>query len=432
MAYDTKAETYDTVKIPATLTDDNTCLLMEPIKFLYAQTVTCMRSVNDLCSYNGKLLAQLLRSQLFHRPSKLTETRETADVFSINVRSCKHSFVNCTQITASEDVVAEEIELLGDECFDEIRMEFTVNDTTISSLNVTLLSNDELACGVEELWPRQVAQTIEIRFRNVNENSERRIRKKSRGYNDDELIVASRLRPLNETVADGEMIFDYFRNDTAAGEDFHLKLPESFRGMCVLNEQFYDLIRFNENSQMMCTVELVRDEKTNDTLCQQFQRQIVHHLFNTMNLTANYTLDNFVADVHVAQFWSPRYELDSWSRVEVINTPAWSPEMRETDKTFTCSNIATSARYSFYSSLVRSTPSRRYENVIKSVTVEFGQVEELSFAIDNDNQTDKVDIQIQVQFFNARDRATRSSARKFRVHFQIIFAATLVAAFNVC
>lgn len=426
MAYDTKAEKHDTIKIPATLADDSTCYLTEPIKFLDAKSVTCMKSVNDLCSYNSKLMLQLLNSQLFHRPSKLTETREAADVFSINVRSCKHSLLNCTQITANEDV-AEEIELLGDELIDEIRMEFTINDTIISSVNVTLLSHDELVCGVEEFGPMKLIQKIEIRFKNANESREKRIRKRARGYNVEELILASRLRPLNETAPDGEMIFDYFRNDTKADEDFHMMLPESIRGKCVLNEHVNDFIRFNENSQTICTVELVRDEKSNETMCQQIQRQIIHFLFSATNLTENYTQENFASDVHVSQFWSPSYDVSSWSRVDVLNVPAWSPEMREDEKSISCLNIATSARYSFYSARVRTTRTRKYVHVIDSVTVEFGLSDELKFAIDDENQTAKVVIQVQVQFFDVRDKAMGSFARRFTVHMQFIIISSLVA-----
>lgn len=423
MAYDTQAEKPDTIKIPATLTDDSTCYLTEPIKFLNAKTVKCLKSVNQLCAYNNKLLMQLFNSQLFHRPSKMTETREASDVISINIQSCKHSFVNCTRLSMSDGDGAEETELLGDELFDEILMEFLINDTSIVSANVTLLVNEEFVCGVEEFGPMRVIQRVEVRFKSLNENQARSIRKRSRGYHTEELILATRLRPVNETAPDSMLVFDYFRNDTLPDADFSMKIPESRRGKCVLNRHLNDLIRFNENSQTRCNVELKRDEKANETLCQQFQRQIIHFLFSTMNLTANYTQENFASDVFVSKFWSPRYDVISWTRVDVVNAPAWSPEMREADKSFTCLALATSIKYSFFSSKVRVARSRKYENVIESVQVEFGRIEELTFAIDDENQTASVKIQLQVHFFNSHEK---SGAEKIYIYLQFIVISSLL------
>lgn len=426
MTFDTKAERLDTIKIPSSLSD-TTCYLLEPIKFLDAKTSKCLKSVNSICSYNNRLMRQLFNSQLFHQPSKMTEMREASDVFSINIRSCKHSFINCTQITLNEDGIAEASELMGDELFDEIRMEFVINDTSISSLQVTFLTHDDLVCGIEELGPTKVIQTIDIRFANENEKRETRIRKKSRGYNDEELILSSRYRPINESATDGEWTFDFFNNGTI-DVDFHMKIPESHGGRCVLNEDVNDSIRLNENSLTFCTVELARDEKLNETSCQQFQRQIIRFLFSTMNLTANYTQDNYVSDVYVSKFWSPRFDVISWTRVDVGNIPPWSPEMRETEKFLTCSNVATSITYSIYSSRVRATRTKKYENIIEGVAVEFGHVEELKFPIDDDNQTANVEIQVQVQFFNSKEKGSKNNARFFMIDLQLIIISSLVLA----
>lgn len=422
MAFNTKTETLDTIKIPATLTD-STCYLREPLKFLNSKTVKCLKQLNDLCSYNNKLMLQLVNSQLFHRPSKMTETREAADVFSINIQSCKHTFGNCTEITMNEDGV-EETELLGDEVFDEIRMEFFINATRMLSANVTFFSHEELACGVDEIGPSKVIQTISVKFTDVGETREKRIRKRPRGYGDEELILASRLRPVNLTATNGETVLDYFRNDTKPEVDFYMKIPEVRRGKCVLNSDDHDLIRFNEHSQTSCTVDLMKDEKLNETACQQFQRQIVFFLFNTMNLTSNYTQDNF-ADVFVSQYWSPRYDVASWQLVDVQNVPAWSPEMRETEKYFVCSNIATFIKYSFYSSRVRASSTKKYQNVIESVAVEFGQVEEMKFLIDDENQTAKADIVIQVHFFNVHEKLIESGARSFNNKLRFVIFSSL-------
>lgn len=423
MTYNTKSDRLETIKIPATLTD-STCYLKEPIKFLNSKTVKCVKSLNDLCATNNELMKQLIHSQLFHRPSKMTDTREAADVFSINVQACKHSFVNCTNVSLSEDGL-EETELLGDEVFDEIRVEFFINDTTISSATVRFLSHDslgELVCAVEEFGPTKVIQVIDVRFTNANEKREKRVRKHSRGYIDKDFITSSRLRPLNESAINGETVLDYFRNDTDPDTTFHMKLPKSRQGKCVMDDENTDSIRFNEHSQTFCNVDLVRDEKLNETSCQQFQQQIVRVLFNTMNLTANYTQDNFASDIYVSRFWSPRYDVSSWKQVEVLNPPAWSPESLETEKQLTCLNIPTSIRYSFHSSRVRMSSTRKYENIIEGLTVEFRQNDELKFQIDNENQTASVKISIQVQFLHQKHLQNGSSRRfQFSIFLIIMF-----------
>lgn len=187
MTYDTKAEKLDTIKITASLTD-STCYLQEPLKFLNAKTSKCLSSVNAVCSYNNNLMRQLFNSQLLQRPWKMTETREASDVLSINIQSCKHTFINCTQITLNSEGDVEASDLMGDELFDEIRLEFHINDTSISSLLVTFLMHDDLVCGTDELGPTKVIQTVDVHFKNVNEECERKIRKISRGFNDGEFL----------------------------------------------------------------------------------------------------------------------------------------------------------------------------------------------------------------------------------------------------
>ena len=347
----------------------------------------------------------------------MLETQEASDVFSINVQSCQHTSGNCTKILMSEDG-AEELELLGEDVFDEIQMEFVINDTSITSLTVKFFSHEDLVCGIEELGHTNVIQTIDVRFINVNGYREKLTRKYSRGYNDEELILASRLRPLNESAVDEGMALDYYRNDTCPETVFYMKIPDSRKGRCVLNSNIYDSIRFNEHSITMCTVELARDEKLNET-CQQFQRQIVYFLFNTMNLTSNYTQDNFASDVFVSQFWSPRNNLIAWKRVVVQNVPAWNPEQHETDKFLICSSLPTFIRYSFFSSRVRSSAAKKYENVIEKVVVKFEYAVEMKFPIDSENHTATADIEIQVQFFNLHE--IMSSSLRMSLNDLIIF-----------
>lgn len=429
MTYNIKSEKLETIKIPATLTD-STCYLKETIQFLNSKTVKCVKSLNDLCATNNELMQQLIRSLAFRRPSKMTDTHEAADVFNISVQACKHSFVNCTSLSLNEDGV-EETELWGDEVFDEIRMEFFINDTTISSATVRFLSHDtlgELVCSVEEFGPTKVIQVIDIRFTNANEKREKRVRKHSRGYIDEDLIVNSRLRSLNESAINGKSVLDYFRDDTDPDISFNMKLPKSRQGKCVIDDEYHDPIRFNEHSQTLCSIDLVREERLNETSCQQFQQQIVRFLFSTMNLTSNNTQDNFASDIYVSQFWSPRYEINSWKQVEVLNPPVWSPESQETEKQVTCSNIPTSIKYSFRSSRVRMSSTRKYENRIEGLTVEFSQNDELKFQIDNENQTASVKISIQVEFFNVHEKFLKNSSDRHLnfIEFLIIMFASLL------
>lgn len=408
-AYNIMSKKRAAIKIPATLTD--TCYLSQSVTFLRPKFVKCLISLTEICTYNKNLILQLVNSQLFHRPSKMVETREASGMITINIQSCQHTSGNCTKILMNEDGGdgAEELELMGEDVFDEIQMEFVVNDTSITSLSVKLFSHENLPCGIEELGQTKVIQKIDVRFIDEKANRRKLTRKNSRGYNDEEIILASRLRPLNESAVEGEMVLDYYRN-TSLEKDFHMQVPEVHKGRCVMNSDTFDLIRFNEHSKTICTVELARDEKLNET-CQQFQRQIVYFLFNTMNLTSNYTQDNFASDVFVSQFWSPRIDLLSWKRVVTKNVPSWNPEQRETEKFLICSNIATFIKYSFYSSQVRSTAAKKYENVIERLVVEFGYADEMKFPLEGENFTATADIEIQVQFFNLHGKAKNGLKR---------------------
>ncbi|KAG5683637.1 hypothetical protein PVAND_012908 [Polypedilum vanderplanki] len=434
MAYDLKSEKYEPINVPAsTIGEDSRCFLTEPVKFLKSKSIKCLRSINALCSYNAELMLQLLNAQ--HRPRKMTAMSSSKDVFDVVIESCKHTHNNCTQISTtyandngSSSINAEVLELLTEDVYEDIHFKFLINDTKILSATVKFGCNNELTCNVDDFEPSpKIMQTIEIEFVNINENrNEKRVRMKSRGYKNDETIFASRYRPLNDTANASEMIFDYFHNDT---KNFIMKLPQIKHGSkCHLMNDQYDQISFNENSQISCRVELTRDANINFTICQQAQQQLIHFLFNTLNLTSNYSRDGYLSDVYVSKFWTPRFDVDSWTRVSVHNMPYWSPEMQESEKMLTCSHIITTANYKFFYSTVKTSGTKKYENFIKSVLVEFGHVDELQLPpIDDDNNTmTHVDIQINVQFIGLSQKTVKNHAIVMKFDFLIIFIGVLL------
>lgn len=225
LTYDRKTETSQTIKVPVSLkTGDNTrCMLSEPVKFLNTKSIKCLRSINELCSYNNQLMLQLLDSQLFHRPPKMMASAASNETFGVVVESCKHSYDNCTQVSYVNDGSAdsEVTELLGDEVYEKIRIKFVVNGTKIISASAIFTCHNNLVCGNDDdLDPTRLIQNIEVQFRNFNDAKKgvERIRDSSRGYNDGDSIFASRLRPLNKSIPSSELAFDFFRNDTETGE----------------------------------------------------------------------------------------------------------------------------------------------------------------------------------------------------------------------
>lgn len=228
LTYDRKAESFQTIKVPVAFNigDNSRCLLNEPVKFLNEKSIKCLRSINELCSYNNQLMLQLFNSQLFHRPPKMTASAVSNETFGVVVESCKHSSDNCTQVSyvndgSSNDGDAEVIEFLGDEVYENIQIEFVINGTKIVSALAKFTCRNNLVCGNgDDLDPTKLIQNIEVRFRNFNDAKKgvERIRDSSRGYNDGDAIFASRLRPLNESASTSELAFDLFRNDTKTGE----------------------------------------------------------------------------------------------------------------------------------------------------------------------------------------------------------------------
>lgn len=408
MTFDTKSQKYSAINVPAiTIGDNSNCFLTEPVMYLKSKSIQCLRSYNELCSFNNNLMTQLMHSRIFQRPPK--SSQEGSDTFNIVIESCKHSFDNCTQIIVSNRSKIDEIqEYLYDEVYEDIQLSFLINDTKILTATVKFGCHNELICNNnDELETTKIIQNIHIKFVNVNENrKERRIRKKRRGYSDNELIIASRLSPLNESIitpsSSSEMIFDYFRNGSFVDKSYFLKLPEiTENGQCVMSADKHDLVRFNENSHTFCTAELTGDLNSNFTICQQFQHQLMNFLFSAVNLTTNYTLDGYISDVFLSKFWTPQYDKSSWIRTSLHNIPLWSPDIQENEKVMTCSNLVTSANYKFLYSTTKTSGVKKYEHFIENLIVAFEKLDELQFTVDDENQTTQnVKIQINVQFVN--------------------------------
>jgi hypothetical protein len=192
----------------------------------------------------------------------------------------------------------------------------------------------------------------------------------------------------------------------------------------------HDVVHFNENSFTKCTVELTRDGNSNFTVCQQFQHQLIHFLFSTMNLTSNYTLDGYLSDVYISKFWAPNRDVSSWARVSFSQMPLWNPEMHESEKITICSNMVVSANYKFLYSSHKTSGAKRYHHTIENLHIEFGQVDELQFITnDDENQTVKVNIQINVHFINANLKTVKNLALpKSSANYLVYILSTIFMA----
>lgn len=351
----------------------------EPIKFLRSTRVKCLKTLSNFCSFNSELIAKLVNSQVLPSPSQI-EKKEMMHGFSLKVQSCKQSFFNCTPFEA---------EVEATDAFDEIHLEFLVNDTSLVSGTASLVVNEDLSCLSDDLEPHaKVVQIFEVKFRNINEKREKRVRTHSRGYKDSELIYISRQFLRNESIPNGEKYLEYFHENETDIEDFSLKIPKSLNGKCVLTKDDYDLIRFNENSLTFCKVLLEKNDTMNETLCKQIQLHLSNYFFNLMNLTFNGSSVSFANNILVSKYYPPNY--DAWVKLDIFGVPSTSTELQTNANKQFCTNIFREIKFSFYSNR---------ENVIQRLSVEFGTADFL-LAMDNENQTLSADISMKSQFFN--------------------------------
>lgn len=375
MVFDTRSETVVAIDIPGS----SNCR-KDSIKFLRSTSVKCLKTLNDLCSFNSDFLGRLFNSQLLYRPSQI-DKKEVAHGFSIKVQACKQSFIDCTPFDA---------EVEGMEAFDELQLEFLVNDTSLVSGTASLIMNDEVSCNSDDLEPHaKVVQTFTVKFQNINEKHEKRVRTRSRGYKDEELIYISRKFLKNESIPNGDTFLEYFCENNTDTEDFSLKIPKSVDGKCALTKDDFDQVRFNENSLTFCKVLVDKNDTLNETFCQQVQLQLSNYFFNLLNLTFNGTSVSYASNVFVSKYYQPNYE--AWVKLNILGIPPVSPELQTTgaNKQF-CSNIFREVKFTFYTTR---------EFVIERLNVEFGTADFL-LPMDSENQTISADISIKCQFFN--------------------------------
>lgn len=403
LTFDPKSEKVDVLLLPATLTD-TTCHVHEPVKFLNSKSVKCLKSMNEILNFNDKFTKRLLNIQLFRRPLKTLTTVREGDLLNVTIITCKHSLDNCTNFSFNE-TSADDLNLMetDDDLYEEIFIHIGINDTIILNATVYFISYDTLILNSDLLLEDHTAniiQKIEVKFENYHKSPENLIRKRIRGYNIEEQILASQYRPLNESATILENVLDYFRNDSHQNtNDYILKLPESRNGQCVLNGKMYDQIRFNENTHSMCKVNFNLDGKLNNSTCQIMQSHILHFLIPMMNLTANNT-DNFRSNIYVSKNWSPQYHINSWKRMDLNNVPAFNPEVQENEKSLTCNKIPTTISYKIYSTRMIPSGTRKYENVIEKVEADFGNFKDIQLYEDDENQTVHIELNLHVQFFN--------------------------------
>ena len=427
LTFDPKSEKIDVLLLAATLTD-TTCHVHEPVKFLKSKTVKCLKSINEILNYNDNLTKRLLNVQLFRRPLKtLTAVRE-GDLLNVTIITCKHSLDNCTNFvfneTSTDDLNVMEAD---DELYQEIFIHIGINDTIILNVTAYFISYDTLVLNSDLLLEDHtvnIIQKIEVKFENYHKSPENLIRKRIRGYNIEEQILASQYRPLNESATILENVLDYFRNDSHQNtNDYVLKLPESRNGQCVLNGKIFDQIRFNENTHSMCKVNFNLDGKLNNSTCQIMQSHILHFLIPMMNLTANNT-DNFWPNMYVSKNWSPQFHINSWKRIDLNNVPAFNPEVQENEKFLTCNKIPTTISYKIYSTRMRSSGTRKYENVIEKVEADFGNLQDIKLYEDVENQTVKIELNVHVQFFNLHSKLhLPNNANEMFIGFGIIICS---------
>ncbi|CAO1395248.1 unnamed protein product [Diamesa serratosioi] len=433
LTFDLKSEKVNVLLLPATLTD-TTCHVHEPVKFLNSKTVKCLKTINEILNYNDNLTKRLLNVQLFRRPLKTLTTVREGDLLNVTIITCKHTLNNCTNFVFNE-TSTEDLNLMetDDELYQDIFIHIGINDTIILNVTVYLISYDTLLLNSDLLLDdhiMNIIQKIEVKFENYHKSPKNLIRKRIRGYNIEEQILASQYRPLNESAAILENVLDYFRNDShQITNDYILKLPESRNGQCVLNGKIYDQIRFNENTHRMCKVNFNLDGKLNNSTCQIIQSQILHFLIPMLNLTANNT-DNFRSNIYVSKNWSPQYQITSWKRMDLNNIPDFNPEVQEIEKFLTCSKIPTSISYKIYSTRIRTSGTKKYENVIEKVEADFGNLKDIKLYGENENKTVQVEININVQFFNLYSKLhSPNNANDMLIGFEIIICSLSILKF---
>ena len=352
---ETKTE-IEPLTIPASLTD-TVCHVEEPIKFLKNVDTRCLKTINEVFSYNSLFLQKLKFSRIFKNSPKQDTALMEEHFINVTISICKYNLQNCTILTFNyTNDLQEEFFLENgyDEIFQDVYIKFKYNVSFLESAEVFFLSYETFVLANEVLEEKgtKIVQKISVEFMDVNNLPGQIIRKRIKGYNNEEIVWASRLLTLNLTAPDNQVL-ELFKNNSEIipMNKFYLKLPESNEGLCVITEDIYDPIKFNENSLTNCKVSLeIPELETNQTMnstdyCLSFQRQIIFFLFNNLNMSSNFSVDRYETDIFVSKLASPQNSTHQWDRVKLGTLPSMDFVVTDaTDEGFTCKKLMTGVR----------------------------------------------------------------------------------------
>lgn len=411
------------LKLPSSLTGTSDCLFMENIKFLETKSIKCLRTINEACVISKKIIQQFVENKVLEFPQKLSDsTKDDMKFVNVSIELCRSTNENCTKIDKNNE---ESLIAYEETCIDDININFYTNSSKLANITIMLSSsNEEIACDSED-GSRKIIQTIKINFEEFNKTKTKFIKRKQRGYNDDDTLLISRYRLINESDPNSGKVYDLYRNgSTITEDDLRMKIPNSRNGKCSL----IDEIRFNENSLIKCAVELNTDLIVNQSICQHYQFQVINFLLPSMNVTANYSNENYNSDIFVSQKWFPFEDKKYWTKLNIKNIPLWEPEQHGNDtKNITCMKFPNKINYKIYSSKIFSKNGKKFENVIKNFHVEFGTLNEIYF--NNENSTSKVNIEMKIQFFD--DEISTNESVKLSNQILLILLMNCIVFYSI-
>lgn len=337
--------------IPASLTD-TVCHVHEPVRFIKNVETYCLKTVNEVFSYNSLFLRQIKAFRFFKKSPKVDKIEE--DFINATLFICKYNLQNCTNFTFNNtnDVQEEFFAENGyDEIFQDIYIKFKYNVSFLVSAEIFFLSKETFVLANDEK-ELKIVQKISVEFSDVNLFPGQIIRKRIKGYSNQEVVWASRLLTLNITSPDNQVL-ELFKNNSEIVEmkKFNLKLPETREGFCILTDEINDPIKFNENSLTNCKVSLeIPYLESNQTMnatdyCFDFQRQIIFYLFHNLNISRNFT-DRYESDIFVSTYSNPQNATNKWNRVKLGTVPTMDFDVTDvTDDGFTCKKMMTGVRF---------------------------------------------------------------------------------------
>lgn len=421
--FNNKSDYFHPVTIPSSFTESSSCLLREDLKFLQPKTIKCLRLVKEACSYAKTFLMQFFESDILQTPRKASSDIKTVNT---SFEHCELFHENCTKMNGNFSEISTILDTI---CIDNITVKFTTNSSTIMNVSIIASSSGEksVPCDPEDS-SLKIIQTIEITFEEVNSTITKFIKRKPRGYEDGDMLLITHLNLINESDPNSEKVFDLFRNDSLITEDdLRLKIPQSRNGKCALTDE----VRFNENSLIRCNVELDSNPQVNQSICQHYQLQIMDFLFHSINLTSNYTKENFVSNIYVAKSWLPVNNLARWTRVDLKGIPSWTPDERIDAKnvSIACINMPTKVSYSVKSSKQFSADAKKYDNVIEQITVEIETNGEIDLKPSDDTKIVKIEVRTHFDDKEQHNGSPKMRTIEFAISFNLIIITLYYLSF---